>query len=102
MTTVVNRPPSAVLTIRPRTVAGGRGGDLRRVRLGGPRGAAARYAWDLDGNGLFERATGSSATTRKSFGGSTTLMPRVKVLDPHGGEAIAGASASLVVDAIRP
>ena len=41
VTAVVNRPPSAVLTIRPRTGRRGRGGDLQRIRLGGPRRAAA-------------------------------------------------------------
>jgi hypothetical protein len=102
VTAVVNRPPSAVLTIRPRTVAGGEAVTFSASGSADPEGLPLRYAWDLDGNGLFERATGSSSTTRKSFGGSTTLMPRVKVLDPHGGEATAGASASLVVDAIRP
>jgi hypothetical protein len=102
VTAVVNRPPSATLTIRPRTVAGGEAVTFSASGSADPEGLQLRYAWDLDGNGLFERATGSSPTTRKSFGGSTTLMPRVKVLDPHGGEATAGASTSLVVDAIRP
>ena len=41
VTAVVNRPPSAVLTIRPRTRRRRRGGDLQRLRLGGPRRAAA-------------------------------------------------------------
>jgi hypothetical protein len=30
------------------------------------------------------------------------MRPRVRVLDPHGGEAIAAASGTLVVDTIRP
>jgi DNA-binding beta-propeller fold protein YncE len=100
--TLDNRRPSAVLRIRPRRVAGGETVRYSAAGSGDPEGLALRYAWDLDGNGTFDEATGGTPTVSTSFDESTTLMPRVKVLDPHGAEAIARAGRRLVVDAIRP
>jgi hypothetical protein len=100
--TVVNRAPSAALALRPEKVAGGKPVTFDASGSADPEGLPLRYAWDLDGNGSFETSSGGSATTTKSFGSSTTLLPRVRVLDPHGGEAIAAAGKSLVVDTIRP
>ncbi len=97
----VNRPPSATLTLRPRRVAGGKPVTLEAA-ASDPEGLPLRYEWDLDGNGSFETATGGAPTARKSFNHSTTLTPKVRVLDPHGGEAVAAAGAALVVDTMRP
>jgi sugar lactone lactonase YvrE len=100
--TVVNRAPSAALALRPQRVAGGKPVTFDASGSADPEGLPLRYAWDLDGNGSFETATAGSATTTTSFNSSTTLTPRVRVLDPHGGEAIAAAATTLVVDTIRP
>ncbi len=102
VTTVVNRPPSAALTLRPRRVAGGEPVTYDASGSVDPEGLPLRYAWDLDGNGSFETSSGGRPRIRKSFEMSTTLTPRVRVLDHHGGEALAAARTTLVVDAIRP
>jgi hypothetical protein len=102
VTTVVNRAPSAALSLAPRQVAGGETVTFDASSSADPEGLGLRYAWDLDGTGGFELATGGVPRTMKTFAHSTTLTPRVRVLDPHGGEAIAAAGAPLVVDTIRP
>jgi hypothetical protein len=102
VTTVVNRAPSAALTLTPGRVAGGEPVTFDASGSADPEGLGLRYAWDLDGNGAFEHATGNVPRATTSFSQSTTLVPRVRVLDPHGGDAVAAAGAPLVVDAIRP
>jgi hypothetical protein len=102
VTTVVNRAPSAALTLTPGRVAGGEPVTFDASGSADPERLGLRYAWDLDGNGGFELATGGVPRATKSWAHSTTLMPRVRVLDPHGGAAVAAAGAPLEVDTIRP
>jgi sugar lactone lactonase YvrE len=99
---VVNRPPSAAITFAPQRVAGGKRVTYDASGSADPEGLGLRYAWDLDGNGSFELSTGSVPRATKTFSASTTMTPRVLVLDPHGGDAVAAASSALVVDTIRP
>jgi hypothetical protein len=102
VTTVVNRAPSAAIAVSPQHVGGGQPVTYDASGSADPEGLGLRFAWDLDGNGSFELATGNVPRATTSFSQSTTLTPRVRVLDPHGGEAIAAAASSLVVDTIRP
>jgi DNA-binding beta-propeller fold protein YncE len=102
VTTVVNRAPSATLTLAPRRVAGGKPVTFDASGSADPEGLGLRYAWDLDGSGGFELATGGVPSATKTFTHSTTLTPRVRVLDPHGADAYAAAGAPLEVDTIRP
>jgi hypothetical protein len=102
VTTVVNRPPSAAISFAPQRVRAGQRVTYDASGSADPEGLGLRYAWDLDGNGSFELTTGSAPRATTSFNKSTTMTPRVRVLDPHGGEAVAPASSALVVDTIRP
>jgi hypothetical protein len=102
VTTVVNRAPAAALTLKPQRVSGGEAVTYNASGSTDPEGLGLRYTWDLDGNGSFETASGGTPTATRSFDKSTTLTPRVRVLDPHGGEAVAAAASTLVVDTIRP
>ena len=102
VTTVVNRPPSAAISFAPQRVRAGQRVTYDASGSADPEGLGLRYAWDLDGNGSFELTTGSAPRATTSFNQSTTMTPRVHVLDPHGGEAVAAASSALVVDTIRP
>jgi hypothetical protein len=102
VTTVVNRPPSAAIRFTPTRVAGGRRVTYDASGSADPEGLGLRYEWDLDGNGSFERSTGAVPRATRRFSKSTTLTPKVRVLDIHGGEAIAAAGRALVVDTIRP
>ena len=99
---VVNRPPVATLSFRPRRVAGGRQVSFDASGSSDPERLPLRYEWDLDGNGSFEVGTGNQPRTSTTYPSSTTLIPRVRVTDPHGATGDARATASLTVDAIRP
>ncbi len=97
---VANRPPLAALAAAPPTVRGGVPVGFDASASSDPEGLALRYAWDLDGNGSFETDGGTSPTAARSYEGSTTLTARVRVTDPHGGSATAGAPVA--VDSLPP
>ena len=97
---VTNRPPLATLSAGPATVRGGAAVSFDASGSSDPEGLALRYAWDLDGNGSFEADGGASPTASRSYEGTTTLTARVRVTDPHGGTATAGAPVA--VDSIAP
>jgi len=97
---VTNRPPVAALTVSPSMVAAGKQVKLDASGSRDPEGLELVYEWDLDGNGSFESGSGSTprATPRLATDGVRTL--RVRVTDPHGGRAVAGAR--LRVDGSMP
>jgi DNA-binding beta-propeller fold protein YncE len=98
---VVNRAPAAALSSSPGVVAGGQPVTYDASASTDPEGLRLRYAWDLDGNGSFETAGGTSpAITRAYDAGSTTFTAQVQVTDPHGASGVAGAPVT--VDAIAP
>jgi PKD domain len=97
---VANRPPAPVLSATPTVVRAGRQVSFDASASTDPERLQLRYAWDLDGNGSFETAGGTTPTTARSYPGTTTLTARVRVTDPHGASAIAGAPVR--VDALRP
>jgi len=97
---VTNRAPSAALSASPGLVAGGRQVSFDASRSTDPEALQLRYEWDLDGNGSFETAGGSTPTITRAYKGTTTLTARVRVSDPHGASAVAGAVVR--VDSIRP
>jgi hypothetical protein len=97
---VTNRAPAAALSALPAAVAGGRQVTFDASASSDPEGLQLRYAWDLDGNGSFETAGGTSPTITRSYPGTTTFIARVHVSDPHGASGTAGASVS--VDSIPP
>jgi DNA-binding beta-propeller fold protein YncE len=96
---VVNRPPSASLTL-PAAVAAGRLVQLDASRSGDPEQLPLVYEWDLDGDGSFEAASGGTATASRSFATHGPATVRVRVNDPHGGRAV--AEASVMVDGAAP
>ena len=97
---VANRAPQPSLSASPGTVAGGKQVTFDASGSSDPEGLALRYAWDLDGNGSFETASGSSPTVSRAYGGTTTFTARVQVSDPHGATGVAGAPVR--VDTIPP
>ena len=99
---VVNRAPAATIRLVPGKVAGGEWVTFDAAGSSDPEGLPLRYAWDLNGDGSFESSTGAVPRARSRFGSSTTLTPRVRVMDPHGGDTVAASASPLVVDAIRP
>jgi sugar lactone lactonase YvrE len=99
---VVNRPPTAALNLVPRLVAGGQWVTFDASASTDPEGRPLRYTWDLNGDGSFESSTGAVPRAKTRFQSSTTLTPRVRVIDPHGGDSVAASSSPLVVDTMRP
>jgi sugar lactone lactonase YvrE len=99
---VVNRAPAATINVVPNKVAGREWVTFDAAGSSDPEGLPLRYAWDLNGDGSFESSTGAVPRARSRFGSSTTLTPRVRVMDPHGGDTVAASASPLVVDAIRP
>jgi DNA-binding beta-propeller fold protein YncE len=97
---VPNLPPVARLKLTPDLVRAGARVELDASGSRDPEGLELVYEWDLDGNGSFETASGTTptATPRFATGGTRTL--RVRVNDPHGGEDV--ASAVVRVDGSRP
>jgi DNA-binding beta-propeller fold protein YncE len=98
--TVVNRPPSAALTVDRTVVAAGRPVRLDASGSGDPERQQLVYEWDLDGDGGFEAGSGASATATRSFANHGPATVRVRVNDPHGGRAV--AEASVLVDGAMP
>jgi DNA-binding beta-propeller fold protein YncE len=92
---VVNRPPSASLTLDPPVVAAGRPVRFDASGSGDPERLPLVYEWDLDGDGAFEAGSGGAATASRSFATHGPATVRVRVNDPHGGSAVAGASVQV-------
>lgn len=97
---VANRAPVPALSASPGAVAGGRQVTFDASASSDPEGLQLRYSWDLDGNGSFETAGGTTPTVTRAYRGTTTFTARVQVSDPHGASGIAGAPVR--VDSIRP
>jgi DNA-binding beta-propeller fold protein YncE len=97
---VVNQPPSAALTADPPVVAAGRPVGLDASRSGDPERLPLVYEWDLDGDGSFEAGSGGTAAASRSFATHGPATVRVRVNDPHGGQAV--AETSVLVDGAIP
>jgi len=97
---IANRAPVAALSASPSVVGPRRPVSFNASGSADPEGLGLRYDWDLDGNGSFETAGGATPTIARAYTGSTTLTAHVRVTDPHGSSAVAGAPVR--VDAIRP
>jgi PKD domain len=97
---VANRAPAAALSATPAVVAGGGQVSFDASGSTDPEAQQLRYDWDLDGNGSFETPGGTDPRITRAYTGTATLTARVRVSDPHGASATAGAPVR--VDSIRP
>jgi sugar lactone lactonase YvrE len=97
---VRNRPPAAALSATPSTVAAGRPVSLDASGTRDPEGLRLVYEWDLDGDGVFERGSGTTPAAAPRFATDGPKTVRVRVNDPHGGRAV--AETSLRVDGRMP
>jgi sugar lactone lactonase YvrE len=98
--TVVNRPPTAALTVDPPVVAAGQPVRLDASRSSDPEGLPLVYEWDLDGDGSFEAGSGPIATASRTFSSHGPVTLRIRVNDPHGGRAV--AETGVFVDGAIP
>ena len=87
--------PTAALTVSPEAVTAG---DPVALDASGSRdadGSVTSYAWDLDGDGAFERQSGTEATLAHSFETAGTHAVGVRVVDDTGDSADATASVQV-------
>lgn len=83
--TVRNRPPAApAVTSLPASPAPGEALELRATATD-PEGTDLTFAWDLDGDGAFDDATGAILATTFPIAGD--LVARVRATDADGGTA---------------
>ncbi|HEX8645813.1 MAG TPA: PKD domain-containing protein [Thermoleophilaceae bacterium] len=87
--------PVASLSVSPESVTAG---DPVALDASGSRdadGTVASYAWDLDGDGAFERQSGAQATLAHAFRTAGTHSVAVRVLDETGESADARTSVTV-------
>jgi hypothetical protein len=95
--TVANASPIALLTIGPSPGLTGQAVLFDASASSDPDGTVAKYEWDLDGNGVYELDTGTTATTSRTYPNQTLLAVGVRVTDNDG--ATATKLLSLAVNA---
>jgi hypothetical protein len=79
----INLKPVAALTVAPNPVLVGRSVTFDASTSTGPRGIA-KYEWDTDGDGTFERDTGTASTTTQTYFVAGTITVGVRVTDNAG------------------
>jgi plastocyanin len=87
--------PTAALSVSPQSVTAG---DPVALDASGSRdadGTVTSYAWDLDGDGAFERQSGTEATLAHAFEAAGTHTVGVRVIDDSGDSADATASVQV-------
>jgi Tol biopolymer transport system component len=87
--TVVDRP-TATLAVTPTLALTGEDVSFDASGSTDPNGTIARYQWDLDGDGSFERDTGTDPRTTKSYPSRFDGTVKVRVTDSGGLSAEAG------------
>jgi hypothetical protein len=80
--TVANRLPVADFSYAPTPPAPGQAVVFQSTATDG-EGRVVAHAWDLDGDGLFDDATGTSAT--HAFAGPGDYTVGLQAVDDHGG-----------------
>ncbi|HEX6714934.1 MAG TPA: SBBP repeat-containing protein [Thermoleophilaceae bacterium] len=81
--TVVD-PPAARMTIAPNPALVARTVTFDGSASADATHAIAKYEWDLDGDGSFERDTGASATTTHAYTSARTVNVSLRVTDTQG------------------
>jgi plastocyanin len=90
-------PPVAELSVSPESVEAGAPVALDASASRDPDGSVTSYAWDLDGDGAFERQSGAEARIAHAFESAGQHSVGVRVLDDSG--ASADATRTVVVAA---
>ena len=87
----VDTRPIAAFAIAPNPVLAGRTAVFDGTASSGADQPIVKYEWDLNGDGVFERNTGTAATTSQSFGLPQTTPVSLRVTDAGGLTATATA-----------
>ncbi len=85
----VDTTPHALFTIAPNPVLAGRSATFDASASTGGGQPITKYEWDLDGDGKFERDTGSIAKTGEAFAKAGTIPVSLRVTTASGATGIA-------------
>jgi len=80
----VTNAPIASFTVSPSPAQTGQMVSFNGSASSDPDGAIAAYEWDLDGNGSYETATGTTPTASRSYSSPGTLSVKLRVTDNLG------------------
>ena len=84
LTVIGNQPPTASFTATPNPVVQGLPASFNASGSSDPDGKIAKYEWDLDGNGTYEKNTGTTATTTATYSTPGTVQVSLRVTDNGG------------------
>jgi YD repeat-containing protein len=79
-----NQPPTATFTASPNPAFATQTVTFDATGSADPDGTIATYEWDLDGNGTYERNTGTTKTTTTSYASAGTVTVGLRVTDNGG------------------
>ena len=86
---IANYAPTAALTATPNPVVIGQTVTFNGSGSTDPDGTIAKYEWDLDANGTFERNSGATPTTTTTYATAGTRSVVLRVTDNGGKTATA-------------
>ena len=92
-----HQPPEASLSVSPQPVVAGEGAVLDGSGSRDPDGSVVSYAWDLDGDGAYERGAGSEARLAHVFEQAGAHRVGLRVVDATGESADASATVNVQV-----
>ena len=90
-------PPVPTLSVFPNPAVTGQTVNFDATASKDDDGTIAKFEWDLDGNGTFERNTGTNSTTTQTYASPATLTVKVRVTDNE--TASAEKTSSLRINA---
>ena len=81
------QPPVAALSVSPQPLVAGEGAVLDGAASRDPDGSVTSYAWDLDGDGSFERVAGAEPRLAHVFEQAGSYSVGLRVVDDSGESA---------------
>jgi subtilisin-like proprotein convertase family protein len=87
--------PVAVLTVAANPVARGATAHFDASGSHDSDSAIGHYAWDLNGDGVFELDTGLTPTAEAAYPNAGSLTVRVRVIDEDGNAGVAGIALAI-------
>jgi PKD repeat protein len=97
LSVIGNQFPVASFTATPNPAIQGLTVNFNASASNDPDGTIAKYEWDLDGNGSYEKNTGTTGTTSASYPTPGTVQVGLKVTDNGGKTAATAVAVSISV-----
>jgi YD repeat-containing protein len=97
LSVIGNQFPVASFTATPNPAIQGLQVNFDASASKDPDGTIAKYEWDLDGNGSYEKSTGSTPTTSASYPNVGTVQVGLRVTDNGGKTATKTVPVSISV-----